>query len=334
MGAPSSISLPRGVRDILPEESKAVCEAASAILSVFEKRGYTRVITPLLEYVDVLSLGMGPEAKQSLLKFIDPSTGRVVAIRPDITPQIARMAATRMRDHTLPLKLCYNENVLRYARDAGRVSSEVLQAGAEQISAGPAPEIDAEMICMAVEALKKLGLTGFKIDVGDVGFLRTLLSRLETDEAGRTQVMEAVARKDAGGVSSALKPMGSKINDADRELLENLPGFYGEEDVIEKAISLSRDEAALASLDYLKRVVDMVCSRGYKESVTVDLGEVRGFDYYTGIIFEGFAPGVGKPILGGGRYDTLMEKYGCRAAATGFAFDVGNIVAAMERRTA
>src|SRR3989338_5704700 len=106
----SVISLPQGVRDILPEESGRITAVESAILSVFGRFGYRKGITPLLEYMDSLALGMGGDLNERVLKFIDPATGRVVAIRPDITPQIARIAATKMKDYPLPLKLCYNEN--------------------------------------------------------------------------------------------------------------------------------------------------------------------------------------------------------------------------------
>jgi ATP phosphoribosyltransferase regulatory subunit len=129
MKGPPSISLPQGVRDILPEEAEKICEVESAILGVFSSYGFKRVITPLLEYVDVLGLGMGPGLKEKVFKFIDPSTGRLMALRPDITPQIARMAATRMRDYPLPQKLCYNENVLRNLEPRGGKTREVEKPG-------------------------------------------------------------------------------------------------------------------------------------------------------------------------------------------------------------
>ncbi|MBI5492653.1 MAG: ATP phosphoribosyltransferase regulatory subunit [Deltaproteobacteria bacterium] len=324
------ISLPQGVRDILPEESKKIRKVESGILQVFEKYGFKKVITPLLEYVEVLSLGMGENLKDRVLKYIDPSTGRVVAIRPDITPQIARVVATRMRDYPLPLRLCYNENVLRHQGDGK--NREVLQIGAEYISAAPSPEADAEMIIMAIEALKRIGLKDFKIDIGDVGFLRAVLGRLPVNVEDRALIKDAIAIKDTSSLESILKRTGKGIRKDDRELLLNLATFYGEEEVIKKASSLTRDPAAKRSLSNLTQVIKAVTKKRLMDSVTIDLGEVRGFDYYTGIIFEGFASGVGKPILSGGRYDNLLEKYGYGCAATGFAFDVENTVSAMERK--
>lgn len=327
-----AISLPPGVRDILPEDARRIGLAEARILRVFERSGFKKVITPLLEYVDVLSLGMGGNLRERVLKFIDPSTGRVVAIRPDITPQIARVAAMRMRDYPLPLKLCYNESVLRYHDNRDGKSSEVLQAGAEYISKNPSPGADAEIVILAIEALKETGLKEFKIDLGDVGFLRAILTALDLSDAERGAVKEAVGIKDASGLESILGGMGKKIGKDDKRLLINLTTFYGEDEVIEKALKLTKEcgnEKALASLKDLQRVIDIIVEKGYKDSVTIDLGEVRGFDYYTGVIFEGFAGGVGKPILSGGRYDNLLGKYGYNAAATGFAFAIENIVAAL-----
>ncbi|MBI5561921.1 MAG: ATP phosphoribosyltransferase regulatory subunit [Deltaproteobacteria bacterium] len=332
MANPSVISLPQGVRDILPEEAKKISAVEDAVLSVFGRYGFSKVITPLLEYVDALSLGMGASLKDRVLKFIDPSTGRVVAIRPDITPQIARVAATRMRDYGLPLRLCYNENVLRYQEPRDGKSREVLQLGAEFISETATPETDAEMICMAAESLKEIGLKGFKIDIGDIGFLRIILARLDVAETERARIKEAIAIKDASGLERILAPLGPQVSGADRSLLLNLTTFYGEEEVIRKAASFTKDASTLACLANLEAVAGIIAAKGYKDCVTIDLGEVRGFDYYTGIIFEGFASGIGKAILSGGRYDTLMERYGYPAAATGFAFDVENLVAALDRR--
>lgn len=324
-----TISLPQGVRDILPEEAARIGAAEAGILSVFEKHGFRKIVTPLLEYVDVLSLGMGANLKDRVLKFIDPSTGRVVAIRPDITPQIARVAATRMREHGLPLKLCYNESVLRYQEPRDGKSREVLQIGAEYISEKASAAIDAEMIIISIEALEAIGLRDFKIDIGDVGFLRAVLDKLPVDGESRGKIKDSIAIKDTSGLEAAIS--GLKLPGKDRQLLLNLTTFYGEEEVLEKAASFSKDPESLSALEYLRVVVDIVAKKGFKDRVTIDLGEVRGFDYYTGIIFEGFASGVGKPILSGGRYDTLLARYGFSAAATGFAFDVENIISGLER---
>ncbi len=187
---------------------------------------------------------------------------------------------------------------------------------------------------MAVEAMKKLGIKDFKLDIGDVGFVRTILGGLDLDDGARGLLREAIAKKDGSGLDSLLHEMKEWITPEERELLLALTTFYGEEEVIEKACSFVKDEEAIGAIDYLKKVVDLVAEKGFKEHITIDLGEVRGFDYYTGVIFEGFAYGIGKPILSGGRYDTLLGRYGLNLASTGFAFDVEKVVSVLDRAPA
>ena len=324
-----TISLPQGVRDILPEEAREIEALEGAILPVFEAHGFARVITPALEYLDVLSLGMGAELNEQAVRFIDQSSGRVIAIRPDITAQIARIVALHMKDYELPLKLSYNANVLRYIGGRTGRSLELRQIGAEFISEVQLPETDAAMICMAIEAMEAAGLKAFKIDIGDVGFLKSILADIELTEKEQTQIKKAIARKDTQGLEAVLSAIDS-IDAGQSRILLNLTTLYGEEEVMEKAGSGLADGPAMDVLKNLKRVWSIISENGYKDSVTFDLGEVRGFDYYTGIIFEGFADGIGKALLSGGRYDNLLGKYGYKCAATGFAFDVEATVAALK----
>ncbi len=333
MAKAPNISLPQGVRDILPEEAQKIGFVERTVLSVFEGYGFKRIITPLLEYVDVLSLGTGEWLRERVLKFVDPTTGRIMAIRPDITPQIARVVATRMRDCPLPLKLCYNENVLRYQDPTSAKSKELLQIGAEYITEEPSPEVDAEMIVMAVEALRSIGLEDFRIDIGDVGFVRAILRGLGLDEHEKVLLKDVIAKKDTSGLEELLKGFGDRISREERDILFTLTSLYGEEEIIERAMSFSRNRATEEVVENMHIVLEILKKRGVKGFITVDLGEVRGFDYYTGMIFEGFASGIGKPILSGGRYDTLIERFGYRCASTGFAFDVENIVSALNTHT-
>jgi ATP phosphoribosyltransferase regulatory subunit len=327
-----AISLPQGVRDILPEESSRVGAVEGAILGVFERNGFERVITPMLEFMDVLELGLDKSLRERVVKFIDPATGRVVGIRPDITPQIARVVSTRMRERKRPLKLCYNESVLRYLELSGGKAKEIAQAGAELLTEKASAEADAEMVVMALEALKAVGLGKSRIDLGDVGFVHAVLDCLKITVAERRDVMAALAIKDNAALKKALDNLSSGIDVESKKLLLALTSFYGEEEVLEKAISMTADGCrARLALDNMKNVLQMVAEKGYKDSVTIDLGEVRGFDYYTGVIMEGFAGGFGKPLLSGGRYDNLLGNYGYPSASTGFAFDVESVIDALGR---
>jgi ATP phosphoribosyltransferase regulatory subunit len=332
------ISLPEGVRDILPEEALKITSIERAVTSAFEAKGFKRIVTPLLEYVETLSQGLSSELRDSLIKFIEPSTGKVMAVRPDITPQIARVVATKMRDYPLPLRIYYNENVLRVAEGSEGKSTEILQAGAEIISKEATAEVDAEVLTLAIESLKAAGVKDFKVDIGDVGFIRSILNGLNISQGESEKIQKAIGIKDKTGLEKIIETLGeNKVNSDDKTLLLELTTFYGEDEVIDKALKLisSRgDSEAKDKLQHLSKVVELIKDSGLSEFITVDLGEVRGFDYYTGIIFEGFAKGYGKPLLGGGRYDTLLEKYGSTGKSTGFALDVENIVAALNNKKA
>ncbi|MFQ5480911.1 MAG: ATP phosphoribosyltransferase regulatory subunit [Thermodesulfobacteriota bacterium] len=331
MKTPEIISLPHGVRDILPEEALKIERVAEAICSLFMDYGYQKIITPLLEYEDTLSLGMGGNLMERVLKFIDPFTGRVLAIRPDITPQVARLVATRMKDHPLPLKLYYNDNAIRYVGQGRTKLRQIPQIGAEFISEKADARSDADMIIMAIEALKAVGLSDFKIDIGDVSFLKNILAGLEIEPSVQQSIRDAVGLKDSSALKVTLDAAGTGISAEDKKRLVEIPGLFGKTDVLTRARSIIKSEAALAVITNLEEILAIIGGKGLVDFVTIDLGEVRGFDYYTGLIFEGFAAGFGKPLLSGGRYDHLLEKYGSTPkAATGFAFETENVVAALE----
>ena len=212
-----NIALPDGVRDILQGEAEGISKAETAILSVMRGYGFERVVTPLIEYVDVLSLGLGSDLKNKVLKFIDPTSGDVMAIRPDITPQIARLAATRLKGAELPLRLCYNESVLRYAEEGPGKRAEILQTGAEYISKEASVDIDALMIIMAIESLIEAGVKDFKLDIGDVSFVRSILKSLSIGDDERRSVKKLLIKKDNSGLKELLSSFGTKINEKEEK---------------------------------------------------------------------------------------------------------------------
>ncbi len=331
MKDPSSISLPRGVRDILPEEAERIYSVETTIIDVFHRQGFRRVITPLVEYVDVLSRGLDDRLKERLFKFIDPFTGRVVAIRPDITPQIARMVATKMRTEGLPLKLYYNENIFRNARPEDTSPVELLQIGAEYVSEQALPEIDAEMITMAMEAIRRLGIDDFRVDIGEMGFIKGIMAGLNVSGSTEELIKDAIAKKDGGALKELVNGNMDTIGEEAAGLLLSLTELYGDTTVVDRALEHAKDEGLREHLLYVKKVVDIVGSNGFADNITIDLGEVRGFAYYTGIIFECFCGRMARPLLGGGRYDNLMASYGYDVKSTGFAFDVAGLVTILSR---
>lgn len=301
---------------------------AEALLAEFERWGYDRIITPGFEYADVLSRGMGEDARGAALRFVEPATGEIVSLRPDITPQVARLVATRLRDVGGPIRLCYEGSVLRFAQGA-RGQRELIQAGVELIDA-PSPEGDAEVIALATAALCAAGIRDITVDLGHIVVAKTALMAVEDPEL-RAELKFLVSKKDREQV--ALACARAKLPPRRRRILEALPDLHGDPGgVLKRARALPLDARVRGALEDLERAIDAAVEEGQLARLTVDLGEMRGFEYYTGICFSAYVPGVGDAVLRGGRYDDLVGRYGREARATGLAVDVEAIAQAEKQR--
>ncbi|GAW67746.1 ATP phosphoribosyltransferase [Geoanaerobacter pelophilus] len=315
--------------DFLPETADKITFIADSIHRVFELWGFRRMITPLLEFEQVLALGMGDELRSKTFRFDDRQTGRLLAIPPDITPQVARIVATRMHSLPLPHRIYYSGRVLRQAQMQSGKSREIFQSGVELIGLD-SPEADAEMVAMAVEVLKNLGFTGFKIDLGQVEFYRGIMDASGLSVEVQKQLQEAISKKEVSAVRTILESAGAP--DRVKEEIALLPRLYGGREVLQEARKIAGNERSLRALGNLAQVVDILDIYGVAEHLTIDLGEIRGLDYHSGITFEGFVPGVGEAICSGGRYDDLTAKYGYPAHATGFAFNILALLSSMSKR--
>jgi len=297
------------------------------MLSSFRRWGYREVIPPIFEYLDVFSLGVGEEKLDGAYKIVDRATGRIMLLRPDVTPQIARMAATLMHDQPRPLRLCYSANVFRHEEEHAGRERELFQIGGELIGPSDA-EADAEMICLTIEILKHLGLKEFKVSIGQMSYTRGLLNPFVSSPPFFRRILHAIAKKEASTLAQELREQGVDSKNC-RQILSLLDLFGGEE-VFEKAAALTDHDFCLSGLQRLREVYAILKSAGYQEHILIDLGEVRGLDYYTGTIFEVVAEGMGLELGGGGRYDHLLEKFGQPSASTGFALYIERIQMALE----
>lgn len=325
---PTQISLPRGVSDFLPETATKIGYIESKIRKVFESYGFQRVIPPKLEYEDVLAIGMGDGLKGKTYRFDDRQSGRLLAFPPDITPQIARIVATRMSTLPLPYRISYSGRVLRQTEmQAGR-SREILQSGVELIGLD-SPEADAELVVMAVEVLQQLGFDSFKIDLGQVEFCRGIMAASGLNGSPLQELMHAVSFKDSSAVATILSK-NNVTKESHREI-SALPRLFGGTEVLAEASSIINNERSKAALHNLCQVLEILEMHGVGKFLTVDLGETRGLDYHTGLTFEGFVSGLGEAVCSGGRYDSLTGRYGFPAPATGFTFNVLHLLQALQR---
>lgn len=319
--------LPKGARIYLPEEAARKRQVEQTLLDVFARWGYREIVTPGFEYFDVLALGTDGALQEHMFKLVDRETGRMLALRADITPQIARIVASRMRDEPKPIRLAYLTNVFRYDEPQISHYREFYQAGGELIGL-PKPEAEVEILAMTIEGMRALGLTRFQIDVGHLDFFRGLLEEMKTDADRERELRTALSRKDASTLERLVTELAPPAHVADALLA--LPGLFGDAGVLERAAPFARNARSERALVNLAEVQRLLTIYGLADSVLLDLGEVRGFDYYSGLHFEAYVADFGASIAGGGRYDAMIGRFGYDCPAVGFAFDIGRTLSVME----
>ncbi len=321
-------TLPKGVKDFLPVKAAKIEYLEQTLRSVFARWSFRPILPPSLEFLHVLEKGLGEGLRDKTFRLDDRQSGRMVAFSPDITPQVARIVATRMREIPLPLRLCYTGRVLRHTEQQVGKDREIFQAGVELIGL-ESPEADAEMIAMAIECFQELGAAEFTIDIGQVEFFRGVMEGLPLSASSVRQVQGAIARKDISGLRELLT--GADLSDEAREEILALPRLFGGREVLVRAEKAVTNERSRKALGNLFRILEILEVYGVAEHVTFDLGELRGLDYHTGLTFQGFLPGVGRAVCSGGRYDNLTARYGYPSPATGFAFNLLNLLFALDR---
>jgi len=322
--------LPRGVADYLPARAASIAAIESQMLQVAARWGFQRIIPPALEFEEVLAGGMGEGLRSRTFRFDDWQSGRMLAIPPDITPQIARIVATRLRGMPLPHRICYSGRVLRHAELQSGRSREIFQAGVELIGLD-SPEADAEMVAMAVEVMQGLGIVDFTVDLGQVAFCRGVFEASGLSGEPLQLIKAAVACKDASTVAALVAKY--PVPEQSRQELLALPRLFGGREVLEDALRVVKNDCSCQALHNLHEVVAILELHGVTRYLTIDLGETRGLDYHTGLTFEGFAPAIGEALFSGGRYDGLTARYGLPAAATGFTCNVLPLLQALEGRS-
>ncbi|MDQ6879401.1 MAG: ATP phosphoribosyltransferase regulatory subunit [Candidatus Dormibacteraeota bacterium] len=303
-----------GFRDLLPEEAEVLREAQESLLAEMRRWGYRHVVTPMVESTDVLELGLGAEQRRRLFKFADAS-GEVVALVGERTVPVARLVAGKLRSAPLPLRLCYAGPVL--SNDEGRFQHrrETYQVGAELVGAAGAVA-DAEVIALAARCLEATGLRRYQVDVGHAEFFQGIMDAVKLPDEIKAGVRSALAARDFVALEGLLER--TSLRSAEHDLLLRFPALRGGAEILDAAGGLVHNRRSERALSELARVLELLGAHGLGDVVSLDLGAIRDFDYYTGIIFEGYGPDLGRPVAQGGRYDGLLARFGRPAPATGF----------------
>lgn len=318
-------ALPGGMRDLLPEEARAQMLLARSLLGSFALHGYELVTLPIFEYAAVLERGLGSRAEDEMLRFIEPETGRVVALRPDMTTQIARLLSARLADAPGPARLCYQGSVLRRRRERARRERQIPQAGVELVGLAGL-EGDLEVLGVAAAAARAAGLEDFALDLGHSGIAGALLEGVA--EGAQSAIVEALGVRDASEVTRRAERYG--VRGASLEALGALSSLHGGESVWPLAERALAQTPARACLEELKRLWDAAGSAGVAPRLLVDLAETRNLAYYTGAMFQIHAAGPGRALGSGGRYDGLLGRFGRSRPAAGFSFGLDELAWALE----
>jgi len=317
-----------GLRDIHVIDTSKKNTVERNILNLFNHYGYEQVQTPTFEYYDIYHYERGTADGKNLYKFFNRE-GEILALRPDITPSIARYMATFYNHTNVPRRFCYLGNVFYNNENYQGKPREYTQAGVECIGLGNA-EADAESIALAIKALLSSGLREFKIEVGHAGFFNGLAEEAGLDSEMQEEVRKIIDEKNYIGLEEIVNKL--QIDEKTKKGLIALPTLFGEEAVLNKAKEFTNNKKSIEALDRIKEVYEILAEYNVSQFISFDLGIVSQLHYYTGIIFKGYTYDVGDSIVDGGRYDKLLSTFSYDAPAVGFAVKIDELLNAISRQ--
>ena len=307
--------LPEYLEDILPAEAMRIEQLRRKILDLFFSKRYELVMPPLLEYVDSLLTGTGHDLELRTFKVVDQLSGRMMGLRADITPQVARIDAHLLNRKGVT-RLCYCGSVLHTRPAAPGATREPIQIGAEMYGeAGVAADV--EMLEILCRALELGGVKKGRVDIGHVAVFRALAQDADVGTEREAALFEALQRKDL----PALKDLSRKLPAKSREALLLLPSLYGGAEVLDEA------EKKLPALPEIKRALATLrkLAKACKFPASFDLAELRGYHYHSGVVFDAYCDGVTGAVARGGRYDEVGKAFGRARPATGFSIDLRSL---------
>ena len=319
---------PEGVRDIYNVECGKKLALEGRIKKVFHLYGYHDIQTPTFEYFDVFRKEIGTVPSNELYKFFDKD-GNTLALRPDITPSIARAAATLFQDEELPIRLCYTGSTfVNHSNYQGRLR-ETTQMGAE-LMGDDSVEADAEMLALVIESMLTIGLKEFQLSVGNVDFFQSLIEDACLDEEAELRVRELINNRNYFGVEEFLDSI--QVKRSSKEAFSALNELVGGIDILAQAKNIAPNSKGVMAVKRLEKIYDTLKLYGVEKFVTFDLSMSGTYGYYTGIIFRGYTFGTGDAIVKGGRYDHLLEKLGKESASIGFVIVIDELMNALIRQ--
>ena len=309
---------PRGFRDVLPREAAEREALTRYMTDVMRSWGYGQVETPVVEAYATLETGAGKSVEPTVFRLFD-SDGGLLALRPEMTLPIARMVATRMDDERPPFRLCYSADVFREQSSMRGQARQFTQVGLEFLGVSGSAA-DAEVVAVLVESVRVTGLVDFTVGLGTVAVLRSLIAAAEMPAEWGERVLAAAHARDLVSLDALAATDGVPSTVA--RALTLVPRTRGGREAIDTVRAGVVACGCEDVLDSLAETWDLLEAMGVTDAVSLDFGIMRSFDYYTGMVLEVYAPGLGLPLGGGGRYDETMARFDAPMPAAGFAVGI------------
>jgi len=316
--------LPQGIEELLPAQASKLEALRRKVMDLYASWGYELVEPPLMEYLESLLVGTGRELDLSTFKLVDQLNGRTMGVRADITPQVARIDAHRLK-RDVPTRLCYLGSVLHTRGEGLAGNRSPLQLGAE-LYGHAGVESDVEVIALMLETLLLAGIGSLHLDLGHVGLFRGLAAEAKLSQEQEAQLFEMFQRKAKPEIEQFLA--GLSLSDEHRQMLSGLVNLNGDQSVLQQAQELlaTAGEAVQQALHYLQATAERLQQSQPELNLHFDLAELRGYHYHTGMVFSAYALGHSQEVARGGRYDDIGRAFGCARPATGFSTDLKTLV--------
>ncbi len=318
------IHTPEGVRDTYGKELRCKNIVKGKLRDTLHLYGYRDIETPTFEFFDIYSNDVGTTPENEMYRFFDKE-GNMLALRPDFTPSIARCAAKYFVDDSMPMRLCYEGNAFNNTSELQGKLKETTQMGAELIG-DCSSESDGEIISLVIESLLNSGLKDLNVCIGDAGYFKGICDAAGLSEELTMDIRKLISMKDYFGAQEYL--VNNNVDDKFVKAILDVTKITSIKD-LDKAEALVDNERSLAAIRHLREVFDVVSTYGLEKYISIDLGMLSKFNYYTGMLFKAYTYGTGDAIVKGGRYDSLLGKFGKSSSAVGFVFLVDDIMTAL-----
>ncbi|WP_457568435.1 ATP phosphoribosyltransferase regulatory subunit [Desulfurobacterium sp.] len=316
--------IPRGFKTHLPKEALEIGYIFRKMENVAQQWGYLPVVPPTIEYLATFKK-IDEQFEELAFKLVDKQTGKLISVRPDFTPQIARIVAAAFKNEAPPFRFYYRGDIFRDTKG----NREFPQFGFELIGVKDI-EADAEVVSIIVDILRNLGLKSFQIDIGHVKFIDGVLEEIGIENGKKTQFINLLSHKDLSGIEIFMEE--NDFQRERREKVERLLELYGKAEVLDAALEIFDNKKAKDAVFTLKEMFEILKTYGFEANIIFDLSERRGMKYHSGITFEIFHPLSGISLGSGGRYDYLVKSFGRNLPATGAAIRIDHIYQLLKRK--